>query len=236
MRKDEFMKQLEYLLSDIPEDEKRDALQYYRDYLDDAGDEEERVIREFGSPERIASIIRSELQGSLKDGGQFTDTGYTDERFREPNYQVVAQGTRPDERKPDNAGPEKADGKGMTFMKAVVIIAVILLAMPILLGVGGGALGILAGVLGVLFGLIVLLAVMTLALFVAAAAVLVYGVVHLFSDLLVGVMCIGIGLILLAFGLLVLLLAVLFYGKFLPWLVRGCVDLVNHMFHKNQAA
>ena len=90
MRRAEFMKELEYLLQDIPDEEKEEALAYYRDYLEEAGDEnEEQVIREFGSPERVAAIIRSDLDGNLENGGEFTESGYQDERFREPNYQVA---------------------------------------------------------------------------------------------------------------------------------------------------
>ena len=36
MSRNEFMERLEYLLSDIPEEEKADALDYYRDYLEEA--------------------------------------------------------------------------------------------------------------------------------------------------------------------------------------------------------
>lgn len=86
------MKKVEYLLSDLPEEETKDALDYYRDYLEEAGDAAEEAMREFGSPERIASIIRTDIQGNLADGGEFTDTGYTDERFREPNYQLARRG------------------------------------------------------------------------------------------------------------------------------------------------
>ena len=41
MRRAEFMKELEYLLQDIPDEEKEEALAYYRDYLEEAGDENE---------------------------------------------------------------------------------------------------------------------------------------------------------------------------------------------------
>ena len=37
MRRAEFMKELEYLLQDIPDEEKEEALAYYRDYLEEAG-------------------------------------------------------------------------------------------------------------------------------------------------------------------------------------------------------
>ena len=67
MSRETFMKELEYLLQDIPDEEKEEALAYYRDYLEEAGDEnEEQVIREFGSPERVAAIIRSDLDGNLE--------------------------------------------------------------------------------------------------------------------------------------------------------------------------
>ena len=65
MNKHEFMEKLEYLLSDIPEEDREDALAYYRDYLEEAGEDADEAIEEFGSPERIASIIRSDLAGNL---------------------------------------------------------------------------------------------------------------------------------------------------------------------------
>ena len=47
MNREIFMKELEYLLQDIPEEDKADALAYYRDYLEEAGEEnEEAVIKE----------------------------------------------------------------------------------------------------------------------------------------------------------------------------------------------
>ena len=99
MRREEFFKQLEYLLQDIPDADKEEALAYYRDYLDEAGPEnEERVIHEFGSPERVAAIIRADIAGNLEDGGSFTETGYEDERFRDPNYQVTKRLDLPEER------------------------------------------------------------------------------------------------------------------------------------------
>lgn len=90
MNRREFIRELEYLLQDIPEEEKADAIAYYRDYLEDAGEEqEEDVIREFGSPERVAAIIRADLRGDLDSGGEFTESGYQDERFRDPRFQVA---------------------------------------------------------------------------------------------------------------------------------------------------
>ena len=47
MRKDVFIKELEYLLQDIPDEDKADAIAYYQDYLEEAGPEnEEKVIQD----------------------------------------------------------------------------------------------------------------------------------------------------------------------------------------------
>lgn len=90
MNKEEFMTRLKELLADLPDDEnKQDALNYYQDYLEEAGENTAAVLKEFGSPERIASMIRCDLNGELNEGGDFTDHGIEDTRFKEPGYDVA---------------------------------------------------------------------------------------------------------------------------------------------------
>ncbi|MCI8453676.1 MAG: DUF1700 domain-containing protein [Lachnospiraceae bacterium] len=111
MKKEEFLKQLEYLLQDLPDSEKEEAISYYRDYLEEAGPEqEERAVEEFGSPERVAAIIRASASGNLEEGGAFTETGYRDERFKDPNFEVVERLDLPDEKEKtseDGVGPDR---------------------------------------------------------------------------------------------------------------------------------
>ena len=77
MTRDEFMKELAYLLQDIQDEDKDDAVQYYTDYFEEAGpDKEAEVIQELGSPERIAAMIRADIAGHLESGGEFTEQGY----------------------------------------------------------------------------------------------------------------------------------------------------------------
>ena len=60
MNRTEFMERLEELLSDVPQEEKRDALRYYNDYLDDAGAENENAaLAALVSPENVAEGIRT---------------------------------------------------------------------------------------------------------------------------------------------------------------------------------
>ncbi|WP_125140182.1 HAAS signaling domain-containing protein [Clostridium transplantifaecale] len=107
MKKEEFLRQLEYLLQDIPEDDKRDAIDYYRDYLEEAGPEqEEAVLEEFGSPERIASVIRTDLLGGMESAGEFTDNGYDDRRFRTSAYPAVNDGKTAGSAEQDNGGQD----------------------------------------------------------------------------------------------------------------------------------
>lgn len=88
MSREEFMERLAFLLSDIPQEEREDALSYYEDYFAEAGEEKEaEILKELGSPERVAAMIRS--SSTLEDGGSFTERGFEDERFREPNYQLA---------------------------------------------------------------------------------------------------------------------------------------------------
>lgn len=62
MTRTEFMDQLAGLLQRIPDAEREEALQYYNDYFDDAGPEnEQKVIEELGTPGRVAENIRREL-------------------------------------------------------------------------------------------------------------------------------------------------------------------------------
>lgn len=65
MNKDIFLYQLAQLLYGIPEEERDEAMDYYRSYFDDAGAENEAaVLEELGSPEQIAASIKEGLNSA----------------------------------------------------------------------------------------------------------------------------------------------------------------------------
>lgn len=75
----EFMRRLEELLSDISPNEREEALQYYNDYFNDAGKENEKeVIDALGSPEQVAKIVKDGL-GDNAGQGEFTENGFVNE-------------------------------------------------------------------------------------------------------------------------------------------------------------
>lgn len=76
MNRAEFMRRLAELLSDVPPTERDEALQYYNDYFDDAGTENESgVIASLGMPEELAKAIKAGLSDG-GDGGEFTESGF----------------------------------------------------------------------------------------------------------------------------------------------------------------
>ena len=60
MNKTEFLAALRRELSFLPKDELDDAIRYYDEYINDAGDDEEKVIAEMGTPHKVAEEFKNE--------------------------------------------------------------------------------------------------------------------------------------------------------------------------------
>ena len=68
MNRREFMKSLREQLSDMLEDERNEALEYYEDYLDEAGINEDDIVPEsLGTPEKIVENIKKSIQNPDED-------------------------------------------------------------------------------------------------------------------------------------------------------------------------
>lgn len=77
MNRAEFMGRLTELLGDVSPMEREEAIQYYNDYFDDAGEENEgSVIASLGTPEELARTIKTGLNDS-GSGGEFTESGFS---------------------------------------------------------------------------------------------------------------------------------------------------------------
>lgn len=276
MKAEEFLKELEYLLQDIPEEEKGDAIAYYQDYFQEAGEEHEQdVIQELGSPERVAAMIRAELGGNLEEGGAFTDSGYQDERFRDPRYQVAERRELPDIREKISGEEKEADGSWKTeradgswkdrlhragdcfrrsgerfrrgegqarradtrqgrLLRVILLLAVLCVASPVLLGLGGTAAAAAAGIGCLVIVAVVLIGVVTVAACIGAAAVLVLGFGMLFTSGWSGVLVIGCGVFLLGLALFGIALSVLVYGTLIPGCIRSVVDWIGGLLHRGR--
>lgn len=97
MNRQEFIYELERLLQVIPDKDRIEAIQYYQDYFEDAGIEnEQNVIRELQTPERVAAIIQEDLRNdNLTQEGEFTERGYRNPNYDELNKEAVVKVENP---------------------------------------------------------------------------------------------------------------------------------------------
>ena len=71
MNKETFLSRLEQLLYDIPREEREEAMDYYRSYFEEAGEENEAsVLEELDSPQEIAASIKADLKGPDSKAGR----------------------------------------------------------------------------------------------------------------------------------------------------------------------
>ena len=205
MNRVEFIRQLESLLWDLSESDRLDAIAYYNDYFDEAGIEnEERVLKELGSPERVAAMIKADLNTDGNEKAEYTEQGYSDGR----------QGVNP-----NTPAPRKEKKK----LPMALIIVLLVFAAPVLLGVGGGLLG---GVLGLAGGLIGLVAG-GIGMLAGGVVSLVSGVIKLVFSPLKGLVLIGTGSLITALGLLIVVFLVLCIFKWMPKLFRKIADWIK---------
>ena len=96
MNRTEYMRELDALLHGISKEEREEAMQYYNDYFDDAGSEnEEKVIEELGSPAKLAETIRAGINGNTDEAesyGEYGERGYQDRRFDSSEYPAGRDG------------------------------------------------------------------------------------------------------------------------------------------------
>ena len=80
MNKDEFLRQLEVLLSGISQEERTEALAFYRSYFEDAGEANEaKILEELESPQKVADSIIKDLG---VESGSAERTGGSSNRSR----------------------------------------------------------------------------------------------------------------------------------------------------------
>lgn len=177
MNRQEFMRRLEQLLEGIPEEEKREAIAYYTSYFEDAGEEnEEKIIRELESPEKVAATIRADFPGcnnseTASSGNQQNYNGAS-QSMGQQNYNGTIQ-------REDNT------------TRNILLIILLVLTSPIWGGILVAIGGTLAGIIGGLFGIAVGCVIGGIAVAGVAITILVTGVISL-------------GFISMAAGLLVL--------------------------------
>ncbi len=257
MNRAEFMGRLASLLQDVPLAEREEALQYYNDYFDDAGeDNEESTIASLGSPEELAKSIKAGLTDGQNAGG-FTESGVY--RYAEKSKNQVmsteqmqnADQGDSQNRQGDSYGPQRNAGgsvygtqpnagsqkpkETMSGGKIALIVLLAVLLSPVWIGVLGGLFGGFVGLLGGAIGIFIAFLVVGVVLTVVGAALFVTGIVAIFGAPLGGLCLMGGGLIMVALGLVFVWLTVIIVGMAIPALVRGIVSLCRRIFQRGGA-
>lgn len=227
MNRAQFMEQLRKLLSDISEAERNEALDYYENYFDDAGPENEAsVIRELGSPGKVAAIIKADLRESNENYAEYTERGYEDSRTREEAQMLKVRNRRRFER------GYRAEKRSSSRLILAVILLVFL--SPFITGAAGGVLGVIAVLALLPFLLVFVVGVGGFAFLVGAVLCAIIGVGFLAATPAAGMLTIGIGLLLLAAGMVMLVLMIWLIGKVLPMLVRKITDFCHNLLHRGK--
>lgn len=222
MNRAQFMSQLEKLLSDISEEERKEALAYYESYFDDAGEEREaEVIRELGSPGKVAAIIKADLYENRENTGEYTERGYRDASTeKNANLPERKEGYHADRRK----------------NKTGVILALILLVFisPLIKGAVGGVLGLIVGLILLPFLIVFGMGAVVVLLFVGAIAVIGVGIGALFSSISMGLLGTGVGCILLALAFVALVFLVWLASRVLPAFLRKFTDFCSNILNRGR--
>ena len=222
MNRTEYMRQLESLLQNISATEREEALQYYNEYFNDAGPEnEQNVIEALGNPAKVAENIKKDIFGN----------GYGENSYQTAGADSRSVITYPADPQTENNGeqrnrqsdtPQTAQvvspqkNEGMSTGMIVLIVILCILASPVILGAASAGIGVAAGLIAGWFGLIIGFGATAAALILVLIALVAAGIISMFTHPFVGMCLIGAGLICGGIGLLFLMLTVAMAGIATP--------------------
>ena len=245
MNRLEFMRQLKELLSDISPNEREEALQYYNDYFNDAGKEnEQEVLRALGSPWQVAKTVKEGL-GENASMGEFTENGFTNAKESSQNAIVKRNGQSgqeenagegPSGKESGNPGGGAEKKEPMPTWAIVLIVIGCICLSPVILGVICGAAGGLIGIVCALFGTVLGIGLATIILYVVAITLFIAGFGCIFAYPIAGIGLLGGGCICAAIGILLMILEVFLVGKCIPGIFQGIAYVFKKIFGKTGGA
>lgn len=232
MDRKEFMERLERLLWNISDSEREEALQYYNDYFDDAGEENEaRVIEELGGPDQVAQKIKA---GCSDSASEYSEQGYEDTRFRASQAVISREEAARAQAENANYADNRSRRKNpeTNTWKIIAVILLCILASPIIIPVGAAIFAAIAAVVLGIGGVCIGVVVAGFSILIVGIVLIGTGVAEIFVTPAVGLALAGVGCLIFALGILLSLLTVWCCIKILPWLIRGIVGLVSYPFRK----
>lgn len=245
MTKYEFLGDLSRLLSDLPEEEKRQAMKYYEDYFSDAGEsQEQEVIRELGSPEKVAEQIKADTSQEIEYGeGSSASVQDFIQPYHSPAHDTQGHQrdqtqehwqngeTRQTEYTQDNrtngqAQQASSQAASSSNSNTALIIIIAIVTSPIWLTALTGILGAIVGIFSAALGILAALVLGGAGVAIGGIASVGGGIITcLTGEAAAGILAIGIGCILFSVGSILCYCGVMLCVKLIPvlWeqLVKG---------------
>ncbi len=223
MNREEFLKKLESLLSDVDASERKEALQYYEEYFEDSEKAEADVIKELGSPEEVAHSIREELAEKeiVVAQSRTEESGSGKSRKEAETAQSVDSGK--------NSGMEP-------WAVVLIVLAVLFLGIPLGVPLLAAGFGLIVGILAVLFALLLAAAICAVTFGFAAIICLVVSIIKLVTAPIAGIILMGTALLLMGLCFLSALITWKACAVVIPAMVRGIVSLCRLPFHNRKGA
>ena len=230
MNRKEFMKELSFLLQDLNDEDREEALAYYEDYFDEAGKENEAsLIKEFGDPSRIAAMIKDGINGQFDEHIDIGNDGVSHDAYQK-NYEVIDVEPVKETSKVKEKW-QKMNSRDRFLLIVLLIIAIVPTSLPflgILGGIYGVVFGIIFGIAGVFFGF----CISGLVLSIVSIALIVKGVLSLFIFPGAGLIYMGLGLCLLPIGLFLMKIGINIVRVGIPSFIRMISDGIHRIFFR----
>lgn len=214
MNRREFMKTLNDLLSDLSPSERDEAIEYYTDYMNEAGIKDEDIVPEsLGTPQSVADDLKRSLNNPTED---FLNEDKVNTNT--PGKFVVN----------DKKNNRKQKNSNETALIVIICILTCPIWLPLALGVLGTLFGFSIAVISVLFAI----GVSSIAVLLAGGIVIVSGIVTLFVSVPEGLVVTGAGMIVFAIGLVIVIAMLNCLCVFIPWLIRTIQSLYRRIVGK----
>ena len=210
MTRNEYMEQLKRYLRRLPKEDYENAVEYFSEYFDEAGPEnEQQMMKDLGDPKEAArEVLLNLLEESVENGS-------AEEASRTETVKTFSEKALPEKKK-------RSPGK------IILLAFLVICASPVSIALLIAGLAVLAAVVLVIAAVIFSLAVTSIATIAGGIMVVGFGATLVMRSLAATCMMVGGGFLLAGAGILFGVLTV----YICKWCATGIGRLVNRLVRK----
>lgn len=230
MTRKEYMEQLKKYLKRLPKEDYDNAIEYFSEYFDEAGPEnEQQVMEELGQPKEAArELLLNLLQESVEEktaalpaaGSYYGESSHAHSRTDSGNLSTTGYST--------SAGKKRSPGK------IILLAFLVICASPVSIALLFAGLAVLAAVVIVIAAVIFSMAVTGVSAIARGIVLTGCGMTLIARSLAASCMMVGSGFLMAGAGILVGVLTI----YICKWCAMGIGRLVNRLVrkkvHKNE--